>query len=60
VVPEELRVQFDLRVTPKEEKQVEMMLEEWCAECDVTIDYTHVSVCCRYNVSVCCRCNVSI
>jgi len=37
MTPEEMRVGFDLRVPPKEQEAVDLMLEEWCRECDVTI-----------------------
>lgn len=44
MVADQLEVGFDLRATPAEKEQVDKMLEEWCAECDVTIKWVHVSV----------------
>lgn len=42
MTPEEMRVGFDLRVPPKEQEAVDLMLEEWCRECDVTIVWDQV------------------
>ena len=44
MTPEEMRVGFDLRVPPSEQEAVDLMLEEWCNECDVTIVWDQVSV----------------
>ena len=44
MVPSELFVGLDLRVTPKDAKAVEDMLQQWCKECDVTFEYQQAGV----------------
>lgn len=44
VVPDELKVGFDMRVTPSKKEEADKLLQQWCEECDVTIEWHHVSV----------------
>ena len=44
VVPSGLFVGLDLRITPKDAKAVEDMLQQWCKECDVTFEYQQAGV----------------
>ena len=43
VVPDELKVGFDMRVTPSKKEEADKLLAQWCEECDVTIEWHHVS-----------------
>ena len=52
MTPEEMRVGFDLRVPPSEQEAVDLLLEEWCNECDVTIVWDQVSVSVRPKILI--------
>merc|ERR1719470_553395 len=41
VVPDELKVGFDMRVTPSKKDEADKLLQQWCEECDVTIEWHH-------------------
>jgi len=45
VVPAELTVGFDLRVTPSYTiEEMEAVLEEWALECDVKLEWVNVCI----------------
>ena len=43
VISNDLEVGFDLRITPSEIDEVKKMLDDWCKECDVTVNWATVS-----------------
>lgn len=42
VVPSELFVGIDMRVTPTELEETDKLMEQWCDECDVTLRWINV------------------